>query len=86
MQQKLAATAEEKRRLQVESAKAFKEAFPTLHSSVKDVVKDSRPQTGFYQSQANSPNNERNFPIMEYKEPKKHKVYKVQKEPVNWTI
>jgi len=49
MQQKLAATAEEKRRLQVESAKAFKEAFPTLHSSVKDVVKDSRPQTGFYQ-------------------------------------
>lgn len=48
LQRKLAQTEEEKRRLQVESVKAFRDAFPTLQSSVKDVVRDVRPQTGFY--------------------------------------
>lgn len=35
MKQKLAKTVEEKKKLQVESAQAFRDAFPTLNSSVK---------------------------------------------------
>lgn len=70
----------------MESAKAFREAFPTLHQSVKDVVKDVRPQTGYYAAQqTNNLLDNRDFPIMQAKQAKP-KVYKVPKEPVNWTI
>ena len=40
MKQKLAATVEEKKKLQVESQQAFKQSFPTLQSSVQSVTKD----------------------------------------------
>ncbi len=69
----------------MESVKAFRDAFPTLHQSTKEVVKDVRPQTGYYASQNTNLLDNRDFPIMQSKQAKP-KVYKVPKEPTNWTI
>jgi hypothetical protein len=47
LQRKLAQTDEEKKKLVQDSVKAFKEAFPTLHQSVKEVVREPVTQTGY---------------------------------------
>lgn len=90
MKRKLATTEEEKKKLTVESVQAFRDAFPTLNSSVKQVVKDIRPQTGFFSpSQPMMTANERDFPaLFGSSEAKKAKQQSrpVRKEPIKWQI